>query len=79
MDTIVMCLALCSGSLDECNSVIGMATAAIATALPSLDACAAKRYAAACGGARCSMHYLSLVDLGALSDFGAYTCTHSFL
>lgn len=38
-----MCLTLCSGSLDECNSVIGMATAAIATALPSLEAAPAKR------------------------------------
>lgn len=42
-----MFLALCSGSLDECNSVIGMATASIATALPSLDVESAKRYGTA--------------------------------
>eukprot|EP00168_Porphyra_purpurea_P019638 TRINITY_DN7913_c0_g1_i4.p1 TRINITY_DN7913_c0_g1~~TRINITY_DN7913_c0_g1_i4.p1 ORF type:complete len:216 (+),score=70.53 TRINITY_DN7913_c0_g1_i4:293-940(+) len=34
------------GSLDECNSVIGMATAAITTALPTLDAPSAEKLSA---------------------------------
>lgn len=42
-------LALCSGSLDECNAAIGMAVASISSALPGLDSGPAKRYAAAWG------------------------------